>query len=123
MSEKIVRKKLNMLEYLVASGLSCYDLVATDPFRRFDTYGQVVAVESVESTFDAGPNAKRMYSYPADSVIISSVYDFPPKPVVVGDTFDPPLIGTIEFGINEAESYLHDNSGTARVCLRRTLSP
>ena len=112
-----------MIPTLVAAGLSCYDLVATDPFRRFDTYGQVARVESVESTFDAGANAKRLFAYPPDAVIIKSVYDFPPKPVVVGDTFDPPLIGTIEFGINEAESYLHDNSGTARVCLRRTFSP
>ena len=115
-----------MLALLFAAsipGASCYDLHAQDPLRRFDTYGQVVSVKSVQSTFDAGANPRRLYKGQPADVIISSVYDFAPKPLVVGDVFDPPLIGTIELGINETEDGLADNTGTARVCLQRTLSP
>lgn len=98
---------------------SCYDLAGTDSFRRFDTYGEIVEVISLENKINVGPSPEPLYAYSPQEIILRGTLRARPKPLRVGDTFEPPLIGTIELGVNEKETALRENQGTARVCFRR----
>ena len=108
-----------MIELLLAAGLSCYTVDARDEFRRFDTYGTVSEIVSVEGQVSAGEGRTYYAAMPRESIILRSVYDFRPQPVVSGHVLPKPIIGTFELGINETEDSLGDNSGEVKICLKR----
>lgn len=98
---------------------SCYTISANEEFRRFDSYGTITEVHSIEGEWSAG-KGDPAYEFLNNALVIRGSFDIPPTELKKdGQKLTKPITGSFELGINEIGDDLLDNKGTKKVCFKR----
>jgi hypothetical protein len=110
---------IDQLFYVATLIPSCYIIDANKEFTRFDSYGMITNVQTIQGNWSAG-KGKPAYDFPNNALIIRGPLDVPPTALTHENQELPnPIMGSFELGINELGDDLVDNYGQLKICFKR----